>query len=140
MIWMYIGGLIFSVLIGVVVGYIWGGRSMRSLEQRCDALRLREDTLSAQLQRTRELLEMHMEQNEKFERQRNQAWKLYQLAGVQAGAAQQWLMRELQDKLRLLNAYRKERGESMLGVDPALSGIVQEFGETHASGNQEMTS
>lgn len=90
-----------------------------------------------ELRRYKRLAKTHLEQNEKFEKQRNQIWNMYRRSGVQAGRAQEWLLRELQNHVLLLNKYRAEKGEKPLEVDANLKDLVEDFATNHGTKRPE---
>ena len=90
-----------------------------------------------QLKQLRELVALHMDKNLEFERQRNQVWDMYRTAGVQAGNAQQLLMRELQEALRVLNHYRAKAGETPIEAPKMLHSVMEDFNKAHGAGRSD---
>lgn len=89
--------------------------------------------LEESLKKVETLAETHIEANESFEKQRNDAWKRYQAAGILAGNAQAMLLTQLEASVRMLNEYRRKNGEIEIEVNPALKEIVAEFKKEHVS-------
>lgn len=86
---------------------------------------------SEDLAKVRHLCEVHMEQNEHFEAQRNRAWEMYRDAGAKASAAQTLMLSEIDRLVRQVNKYRLEKGEKELGVSPGLVQAVEQFKSEH---------
>jgi hypothetical protein len=59
--------------------------------------------------------------------ERNRAMALYRKFGLQTSVAQQWLLRDLQRALAVANAYRKDKGEKPLELNPKLKEIVEDY-------------
>jgi biopolymer transport protein ExbB/TolQ len=73
---------------------------------------------------------------EGVEKERDTWQKLYQTSSYQSGVAQAWLLRDLSASVRVANDYAQRLrtlGEHVpqVGVDPRLTDVLAEFGETH---------
>ena len=77
------------------------------------------------------LLKVHREANERFEKQRDEAWARYHAAAIGAGSAQAMLLRSLDNAIRELNRYRAKEGKEPVTVNEGLKGIVHEFKREH---------
>jgi hypothetical protein len=80
------------------------------------------------------LADTHIAKNADFEQQSKNAWEMYRQAGLQAGHAQVWLMRELERSIALVNKYRLANGEEPLKVNDKLVEMLQQFKAEHANG------
>lgn len=87
--------------------------------------------LEGEVVRWKRLAETHMSMNEKFEQQSKDAWARYRLAGLQAGNAQEMMLRELTKAVTVLNQYRKKSGEEPIKVQPELVQLFNEFKGAH---------
>lgn len=89
--------------------------------------------LRSELHKSQALAKTHIELNERFEQERNEAWKRYHAAGIAAGNAQAMLLRSLEGSVRELNKYRKANGEEEIKVNPGLRTIVDDFKREHGA-------
>jgi len=90
--------------------------------------------LQKENERLSRLARTHMEKNEMFEQQAKDAWARYHAAGLMAGNAQAWLLRELEGAVVELNRYRQKASEPPIEVDPKLAPMVAEFKRLHGEG------
>jgi len=84
--------------------------------------------------RFKRLAETHMRTNADFEKERNNAWRLYEASSIMAQNAQVWLLRDLQKALSELNNYRSSEGKTPLQVDRGLEGLIHQFDSEHGVG------
>jgi hypothetical protein len=87
--------------------------------------------LAADLERAEKLATLHMSKNAEFEKQSREAWDMYKKAGLSAGSAQSWLLRELERAVALINKYRTEKGESPIEVNAKLKELLSNFKKEH---------
>jgi len=64
-------------------------------------------------------------------RERETWQRIYHQSALGAGAAQEWLMRDLGHVLAVANEYRKAEGKPPVRLDPAIEMLVHEFQASH---------
>lgn len=89
--------------------------------------------LNAEKERYQRLAETHIRLNETFEQQSKDAWNRYRVAGLAAGNAQAWLLRELNRVVRKLNQLEKEKQLLPTNIDANLAPLIEEFKQEHVS-------
>lgn len=93
----------------------------------------RSEKLAAALEKAEKLADLHTSKNADFERQSREAWEMYRKAGLAAGSAQSWLLRELERSVALINKYRAEKGEQPIEVNAKLKDLLANFKKEHIS-------
>lgn len=99
---------------------------LASMATQCGELQDKLTSALADAEKQRGLAKLHMDSNEMFDKQSQDAWKRLKEYGLRAGNAQAWLFRELENAVRLINKYKSEKGEKLVEVNPQLISMLAE--------------
>lgn len=111
--------------------YAKNKQKLQEVEAECEHAKVLLEESSQAMDKLNKKFEAQLSANSDLQNQREQAWELYQTAGLRAGNAQQMLMRSLGNAIKEVNNYRSKEGKKLLKIDPRLQELVDDYQEQH---------